>query len=1159
MKKKLILLILALFTAVGAWAIDVTIGPSTGTYHKGWSFAALSSGDWGAYWKSSYRTGSTPNDLLRFNGETGMNTTNGDIYSNQTYTLTAATGWVIASYSINGTASGDDITITPYGESGTTVTNGSSLGTSLSVTVDANSTTFELSSTGDAHFTDLSIVVTLSNSNDALVAGKSFTLQCKRGYVYFNSTQLAGTGTVGDASEFAFVKYEGNTYLYDVTQSKFVCHSTAARASTTGNAALESNSDFSKIAKGFTLGSTGIDAYPYYVEETQFANWLNMDGTPNVYLNTWTNFESGNGGNTYKIAIIDDSFDDTDAIAMLDDYFHPTTTVTYVISDASGVIFTSEAIPATGGETISALPSDYQRPYCTYSVTSTTVVAGTNTNVPVTLTAYAPPFTVSSSFATATWYYATLRGSKYLRADESHKDGSGRYQTNTTNERTDVYKWAFVGNPYELTIVNKNAGDSKVLYAGDVPVMKSATPASDNKARWIVSSNSNGGFNVRSESGASLYINDAGGGGNLGYWNSSWASSDNGSNWVISEVSASDKALLGSTLTTANSLYTTLNPGADKLGYPTATALSTFNTAIDTAQDVYDDEDGDYGSASATLTAAIATLKASIIYTPSTDVYYTIVNARGAMVYDSSHDESVDTSNGNAKYVWYGSTTPDATDVNNLWGFIEQDGNYYMYNVGKQQFATVGNGTYGSTWIFSDIPAYITLDDGIADEIAAPKVRIRATIATTSSTYTMSVSTSYTGPVITYDANGDGGVPMLFAESAIAVDDDVTDIMVSKVTDLTPYQGALKDVIDACAAIPTGTGLNEYTETSAYTTALAAAVSVYADGDATKGELQTATSDLESAMEGLSINLPGTGFYRIKGKTSNKYLAAGLAANDKFAMTDATNATTIFYYDGTKLTNLSSGMCNGATSSAWAWVVGASACTVTFQDGKAFRGYAIQSSDINFYDNGDGTSSADRGKDVSLSSSTNARYCSWELTEITTLPVTISSAGYATLYSPVALEIPSGITAYIASDEGDYLHLTAIDGSVIPAETGVILAGDAGTYDFDITTGGSVDSNALTGSVVAISRPENSYILATGTSGVGFYKDGASTIPGFKAYLPDGSGSVKMFRFDDDETGINMVNGEGVVVNGSIYNLAGQRMNRMQKGINIVNGKKVLY
>jgi Zn-dependent metalloprotease len=46
---------------------------------------------------------------------------------------------------------------------------------------------------------------------------------------------------------------------------------------------------------------------------------------------------------------------------------------------------------------------------------------------------------------------------------------------------------------------------------------------------------------------------------------------------------------------------------------------------------------------------------------------------------------------------------------------------------------------------------------------------------------------------------------------------------------------------------------------------------------------------------------------------------------------------------------------------------------------------------------------------------------------------------------------------------------------------------------------------------------------------------------------------------DENQTGIEMVNGQSSMVNGqSIYNLAGQRLNKMQKGINIVNGKKIL-
>ena len=67
------------------------------------------------------------------------------------------------------------------------------------------------------------------------------------------------------------------------------------------------------------------------------------------------------------------------------------------------------------------------------------------------------------------------------------------------------------------------------------------------------------------------------------------------------------------------------------------------------------------------------------------------------------------------------------------------------------------------------------------------------------------------------------------------------------------------------------------------------------------------------------------------------------------------------------------------------------------------------------------------------------------------------------------------------------------------------------------------------------------------------------TIKAGKAYLESESG-VKAFYFSGDEaTGINAIDNEQLTIdNDAIYNLAGQRINKMHKGINIVNGKKIL-
>ena len=82
------------------------------------------------------------------------------------------------------------------------------------------------------------------------------------------------------------------------------------------------------------------------------------------------------------------------------------------------------------------------------------------------------------------------------------------------------------------------------------------------------------------------------------------------------------------------------------------------------------------------------------------------------------------------------------------------------------------------------------------------------------------------------------------------------------------------------------------------------------------------------------------------------------------------------------------------------------------------------------------------------------------------------------------------------------------------------------------------------------------YVLAKEGETVGFYK-AEGTIPAGKAYYQSTSGVKAFFFEDDDATGIKDLN-DSNDLNDVIYNLAGQRVQKMQKGINIVNGKKIL-
>ena len=158
MKRITTILSFLMLVCMGAGA-QITVTPSNGHY---WKNGSQSSDAWAPQWKSTATAtdGSTP--LLIFTGESGMNTANGDIYSNQTYTLTAPDGYYITGYTFNGTATGADITITPSGQSGTVVSSGTSLATPLAVSLFSKSTTFTLSNDGVAgHFTNLSLVVNI--------------------------------------------------------------------------------------------------------------------------------------------------------------------------------------------------------------------------------------------------------------------------------------------------------------------------------------------------------------------------------------------------------------------------------------------------------------------------------------------------------------------------------------------------------------------------------------------------------------------------------------------------------------------------------------------------------------------------------------------------------------------------------------------------------------------------------------------------------------------------------------------------------------------------------------------------------------------------------------------------------------------------------------
>ena len=202
--------------------------------------------------------------------------------------------------------------------------------------------------------------------------------------------------------------------------------------------------------------------------------------------------------------------------------------------------------------------------------------------------------------------------------------------------------------------------------------------------------------------------------------------------------------------------------------------------------------------------------------------------------------------------------------------------------------------------------------------------------------------------------------------------------------------------------------------------------------------------------------------------------------------------------------------------------------------------------------------------------------------------VTISPVGYSTLYySDRNLIVPAGVTAYTYTvDTKLEVSHTYGEGEVIPAGTAVVLKKTTSDTSFSFVsttdTGTADANNLLKGSDKAETTTGGNYYYALTlnkeghANSVGFYwmnETGAAFTNGaHKAYLAlphnfawyadptDPNAAVKGFIAlpdEDDPTAIENVN-VNVDLNEGIYNLAGQRLQKMQKGINIVNGKKIL-
>ena len=333
----------------------------------------------------------------------------------------------------------------------------------------------------------------------------------------------------------------------------------------------------------------------------------------------------------------------------------------------------------------------------------------------------------------------------------------------------------------------------------------------------------------------------------------------------------------------------------------------------------------------------------------------------------------------------------------------------------------------------------------------------------------------------------------------------------------------------------------------------------------------------------LDINQPEAGFYRIKSMNGNDNTKKGqyvqnYVDGDGLKLDAKIDARSIMYIANNSMLSYASGLYvndyDAEDGVGLIGEVGSEPTSWRIVENNGLMGtYALGGKDdfyLSDWLTGDRTTYGN-----------NDANAAWTFEPVESLPVTITSAGYATFYCPVAVTLPEGEglkAYYVSSTTNDKAQMTEITG-VIPANTGVILEGEANTYN--LTIGGEAESvtNKLSGTVASeyISTP--SYVLSAqgDPAVVGFYKamlnftvaDGIGTKVtengthflnnGFKAYLPADGNNARSLVFDfGTETGIESIEGENGNVKAEIYDLAGRRVQNAQKGLYIVNGKKVI-
>lgn len=180
--------------------------------------------------------------------------------------------------------------------------------------------------------------------------------------------------------------------------------------------------------------------------------------------------------------------------------------------------------------------------------------------------------------------------------------------------------------------------------------------------------------------------------------------------------------------------------------------------------------------------------------------------------------------------------------------------------------------------------------------------------------------------------------------------------------------------------------------------------------------------------------------------------------------------------------------------------------------------------------------------------------------------VSVSEAGYATYATTNNIVVPKSndveVMTVKVNDDNSTITLNKVEaGTVIPANTGILVKADQGNHDFVVTSdeGKELEHNSLVAAKEAVTSDGATFFALTKMdTKVGFaVVNNGVKIPAGKAYLKvPAATAAKFFGLDGEATGINSV--KTAKADGAYYTLEGVKTTKPVKGLYIHNGKKIV-